>query len=807
MKYQKLFLLLALTLLLVGISFATEVSDDTASVTDTSSTADNVIDTVQPTTTTTKEVDNNVIEEPQDNNKQIQKADNKTNVKTTKTTYTTTVSSYSQLVNKVQEAKELDGDEIIINLKKGNYYANELISWKETFAANTLIINGNGSTIDGGNNNAFMAVSSGYTLIVKNATFKNFYKYGWGAVFYTNKGSTLEVYSCTFKDNEATDAGGAIDNNGLCRVEDCYFVGNDGGENGGAINNDGTLYVYDSIFKDGIATSSGGGICNFYYAYVYDSIFINNKARGGGALYNHYDYLYVDNAICYDNRGTYGGALSSWGTVKFKNSLIYDNIAEEGGAFNIEAGDATITYNTIIDNYADYGSGINIDGGVATVSYNTFQRNRAYYTGSNSAIRYIKNHGSLIYSGNTYSSYTLTKYEDTIYIGSNGEMYLRNNDFDDREDSYVTINNISATTYGSTIKISGKVYSDDGPIGSDTVSIYVNGAKIGTVTTGANGYFTKNYNVKKVGKNNITVSYGGDYYLLPDTGKSTVTVNKATPKITLTKISTKVYNDNIVITGKLTNNAGDYFVNSNVKVNYNGKTVTVKTDDEGIYKYTTKATKVGQNEVTVTYGGSTNYNSKTATITFTVNKRATKVTVPTISNKVYKGNVTITGKLTDNTGAAIKNTNIKVKVNTKTYTVKTNSKGVYTLKVVTNNIGKNNVTVSFAGNANYKAVTAKTSFKTVARATKITVNKIAKTTKGRTVKITGKFTDTLGTVFKNISLKIKINSKTVTVKTNSKGVYTYNYKTTTKGTNNVVISYAGNTKYKASNAKISFKVA
>ena len=58
----------------------------------------------------------------------------------------------------------------------------------------------------------------------------------------------------------------------------------------------------------------------------------------------------------------------------------------------------------------------------------------------------------------------------------------------------------------------------------------------------------------------------------------------------------------------------------------------------------------------------------------------------------------------------------------------------------------------------------------------------------------------------NSLVKIKINKKTVTVKTNRQGVYVYNYKTTSKGTNNIILTFAGSTNYKKSSVKSTFKV-
>ncbi|WP_323737588.1 Ig-like domain repeat protein (plasmid) [Methanosphaera sp. ISO3-F5] len=191
---------------------------------------------------------------------------------------------------------------------------------------------------------------------------------------------------------------------------------------------------------------------------------------------------------------------------------------------------------------------------------------------------------------------------------------------------------------------------------------------------------------------------------------------------------------------------------------------------------------------------------------FDMTKIPTKITINNIKQKTYKQKITITGKLTDDTATILKNTNIKIKHNNKTYTVKTNNKGIYTLKITANKAGTNKVTATFKGNKYYKTITKKTTYKTVARPTKITVNKISTTTYGKRIKITGKLTDNQGIILKNSKIKIKINTITVNTKTNNRGVYTYTYKTNKKGTNTITVSYPKTTNYKSSTAKTTFKV-
>ncbi|WP_323737545.1 carboxypeptidase-like regulatory domain-containing protein (plasmid) [Methanosphaera sp. ISO3-F5] len=260
--------------------------------------------------------------------------------------------------------------------------------------------------------------------------------------------------------------------------------------------------------------------------------------------------------------------------------------------------------------------------------------------------------------------------------------------------------------------------------------------------------------------------------------------------------------------GKYTNNINNTitYITNNIFKQNKAKTIGPVIINKGKNTHMTNNTNMKKSNDSSTIHILQGTNTQIRSNTFQIPKIATKISINTIKQKTYKENMTITGKLTDKTGTILKNTKIKIKVNTKTYTVKTNNKGTYALKVVANKVGTNTVTVTYPENKYYKTITKKTTFKTFARATKITVNKISTTTKGKTVKITGKLTDNLKSPVMNSLVKIKINKKTVKIKTNKQGVYTYNYKTTVKGRNNVTITFPGSTNYKKTSTKTSFIV-
>ena len=151
---------------------------------------------------------------------------------------------------------------------------------------------------------------------------------------------------------------------------------------------------------------------------------------------------------------------------------------------------------------------------------------------------------------------------------------------------------------------------------------------------------------------------------------------------------------------------GKVLANKAVKVTVNGKTSTVTTDKNGVAKVNVNYAKAGTYYYTLSFLGDNDYKASMKAVKVTVNKQATKAT---FAKKTFKVKATkkVTFTLKDAKGKVIKGKKITFTVNKKTYTAKTNAKGIATVKVKLTKKGKYTAVAKFAGDTTYKAISKK----------------------------------------------------------------------------------------------------
>ena len=244
----------------------------------------------------------------------------------------------------------------------------------------------------------------------------------------------------------------------------------------------------------------------------------------------------------------------------------------------------------------------------------------------------------------------------------------------------------------------------DKPIAGVEVGIFNNGKVFGYLDTDVNGQIVLD---NLLGTYNFEFSYPGDpYAYLPTSVNKTLTFNKTksnaviqAPKVTA------IYNvaKNLVITLKDSN--GNALFGKYVTVKVGSVSKRLKTDKNGKVSLNVATLVPKAYVASISFAGDDDYNKASSTVKVVVSKAVPKLSAKAKtfkkSVKVKKYKVT----LKNNLNKVLKNVKLTVKVNKRTYSAKTNSKGVATFKITKlTKRGTFKAKVSFKGSSLYKAV-------------------------------------------------------------------------------------------------------
>ena len=293
---------------------------------------------------------------------------------------------------------------------------------------------------------------------------------------------------------------------------------------------------------------------------------------------------------------------------------------------------------------------------------------------------------------------------------------------EDNENHYVNATKLAKpdTTLVADVDDAGNLLvsltAGDNAVANGKVLISVNGGEAASYDLGEDGTLSIALSdlTDATGKLNIAVTFEetDDYKGSTASASAVLVVKTVTEKID--PVATSITASDITATAKIAKTLsitlkdanGNALANKAVKVTVNGKTSTVTTDKNGVAKVTVNYAKAGTYYYTFTYLGDNDYKASMKAVKVTVNKQATKAT---FAKKTFKVKATkkISFTLKDSKGKAIAKKKITFKVNGKTYTAKTNSKGVATVKIVIKKKGKYTATAKFAGDTTYKAISKK----------------------------------------------------------------------------------------------------
>ena len=379
------------------------------------------------------------------------------------------------------------------------------------------------------------------------------------------------------------------------------------------------------------------------------------------------------------------------------------------------------------------------------------------------------------------------------------------------QDTEIYLDEVPNTQYSDIISIRGKYLDKNGVrLKQTNILIDINNNRYCSKTDGS-GVFVLNYKTRSVGTNNVSISYPGNLRYNGDSCNCTFNVTPKLTVITIDDVKQVQYSDNVNVTGNYRDTSGNVLRYTPLLLKVNNKEYAATTDDNGIYCFNIKTTKAGKNTLTISYRGNARYNATTTEKSFNVSRKDTVFTINAIGDTEYSDNVTITGKYMDSSGNNLRYTPIRLSVNNKEYTATTNDVGVYTFKVKASQMGINEVTVSYPGNARYNEASKTGTFNVVTKSIKITVNTEIDNNK---LSVNGRFTDTNANNLRYTPLIMEItcsncyvnNSRVVNTKvtTDANGIFKFDCKLDDFGTYAIKVTYYGNTRYSANTTESTF---
>lgn len=157
----------------------------------------------------------------------------------------------------------------------------------------------------------------------------------------------------------------------------------------------------------------------------------------------------------------------------------------------------------------------------------------------------------------------------------------------------------------------------------------------------------------------------------------------------------------------LTDENNTLLVNKSIQLKLASTTYSAVTNDEGVASFQVNIAKAGTYTAQIIFSGDDLYKNSSAASKVVIKKKKMSLKVP---KKTYRASVKVkklTATLKDNKGKVIASKKIYFKVNGKTYSAKTNKKGVASVKVKITKRKTYSVSVTFKGDSSYNKVTVK----------------------------------------------------------------------------------------------------
>jgi len=361
-------------------------------------------------------------------------------------------------------------------------------------------------------------------------------------------------------------------------------------------------------------------------------------------------------------------------------------------------------------NEIKYGEDLVVDIGLTDENNNPLSSNVDLIIGDNEyMVAIINGIGSIVINDLDANNFTVSakynatnNYKDSADIAS----LTVKEDFDSNLSVKVDGNNIIFSLFDSTGKgLNGTV---NVTIDDITAEVDIVDGK-GVINNLTNGVHT------------ISVNYLGDANHAPVNISESVNVVPENPvivkKATIITYKNMVANTiNAAVNGKnagknfsitLKDSAGKVLANKEVIMALNGKVYKLKTNAKGVASLRIAISKKGNYPIAVSFLGDDDYNGSFVLSNVKVNPQKVKLVV---AEKKYKANMkskVLTATLKSANNKFIKGKKLVFSINGKKYIAKTNKKGIAKVKVNLPKKKTYKVTVSFAGDNTFKAITKK----------------------------------------------------------------------------------------------------
>ena len=324
-------------------------------------------------------------------------------------------------------------------------------------------------------------------------------------------------------------------------------------------------------------------------------------------------------------------------------------------------------------------------------------------------------HGVGIYLGNKASNSTFAN--DFVISAVNAHEIVNrtlvendNNIMDDEFEiiaphhTAITVSNASFKWNNGNKYVSITLKDINGTIiPNQSIVITVDGKNY-TGVTDANGIATVKLTISKAGTFDIVAYFLGDMNYLASTSKGKLTLTKDSTSLTSAGKTYTVTTTSKSITVSLKDASGKLVANRKITATVNGKTYTATTNSKGVATFKLSLTAVKTYTVSLKFAGDSYYTASTKSINVRVIKTKTNLAVPNRSYKRAAKVKRLTATLKDQTGKVLRNKIVRFTVNGKTYSARTNAKGVATVNIKLSKRKTYRFTVKFAGDRNYVAV-------------------------------------------------------------------------------------------------------